>query len=142
MKLMKIGVNWSAEVDENWWKLMKVDENWKSCENWINKRSRKIEWNSMKFEKLDEIAKIGQIELNCGKLRNIAFLLAGEVHTTFFSKKRIQNWVKLVQIEWNWRKLAEIETCNFCNLYQFSSIFAICINFRQLFRRFNWPLFT
>ena len=56
MKLMKIGVNWSAKVDENWWKLMKIDENWKSCENWIKRRSRKIEWNYMKFEKLDEIA--------------------------------------------------------------------------------------
>ena len=89
MKLMKIGVNWSAEVDENWWKLMKVDENWKSCENLINKRSRKIEWNYMKFEKLDEIAKIGQIEVNCGKLRKIAFLLAGEVGTAFFTKIRI-----------------------------------------------------
>ena len=59
MKLMKIGVNWSAEVDENWWKLTKIDENWKSCENWKNGRGRKIEWNCIKLEKLDEIAEIG-----------------------------------------------------------------------------------
>ena len=72
----------------------------------------------MKFEKLDEIAKIGQIEVNCGKLRKIAFLLAGEVGATFFSKKHIENWVKLVQIELNWGKLAEIETFNFCNFYK------------------------
>ena len=55
----------------------------------------------MKFEKLDEIAKIGQIEvnsLNCGKLRKIAFLLAGEVGTAFFTKRRIKSWKKLVQI--------------------------------------------
>ena len=26
MKLAKIGVNWSAEVDENWWKLMKIEK--------------------------------------------------------------------------------------------------------------------
>ena len=89
MKLMKIGVNWSAEVDENWWKLTKIDENWKSCENWKNGRGRKIEWNCIKLEKLDEIAKIGQIEVNCGKLRKIAFLLAGEVGTAFFTKRRI-----------------------------------------------------
>ena len=58
MKLMKIGVNWSAEVDENWWKLTKIDENWKSCENWKNGRGRTIEWNCIKLEKLDEIAEI------------------------------------------------------------------------------------
>ena len=49
MKLVKIEVNWSAEVDENQ----------KSCENWINRRGRKIEWNCIKLEKLDEIAEIG-----------------------------------------------------------------------------------
>ena len=59
MKLMKIGVNWSAKVDENWWKLMKIDENWKSCENWKNGRGRKIEWNCIKLKKLDETAEIG-----------------------------------------------------------------------------------
>ena len=42
MKLMKIGVNWSAEVDENWWRLTKIDKNWKSCENWKNGRLEKI----------------------------------------------------------------------------------------------------
>ena len=59
MKLAKIRINWSSEVDENWWKLMKVDENWKSCENWKNGRGRTIEWNCIKLEKLDEIAEIG-----------------------------------------------------------------------------------
>ena len=49
MKLVNIGVNWSAEVDEYWWKFMKIDENWKSCENWINRRGRTIEWNCIKF---------------------------------------------------------------------------------------------
>ena len=58
----------------------------------------------MKFEKLDEIAKIGQIEVNCGKLRKIAFLLAGEVHTTFFRKKNS----KLGEIGANWVKFGEI----------------------------------
>ena len=59
----------------------------------------------MKFEKLDEIAKIGQIEVNCGKLRKIAFLLAGEVGTPFFFEKTN---LKLGEIGANWVKLGEI----------------------------------
>ena len=69
MKLDEIDENWSKliceswrklmKIDENWWKLMKIDENWKSCENWKNGRGRKIEWNCIKLEKLDEIAEIG-----------------------------------------------------------------------------------
>ena len=49
----------SSENVETSWKLMKIDENWKSCKNWKNRRGQKIESNCIKLEKLDEIAEIG-----------------------------------------------------------------------------------
>ena len=59
IKLDEIDENWSKLICESWRKLMKIDENWKSCENWKNGRGRKIEWNCMKLRKLEEIAEIG-----------------------------------------------------------------------------------
>ena len=45
MKLMKIGVNWSAKVDENWWKLMKI---------------KKV----VKIGKMEEVEKLSEIAWN------------------------------------------------------------------------------
>ena len=59
IKLDEIDENWSKLICESWRKLMKIDENQKSCENWKNGRGRKIEWNCMKLRKLEEIAEIG-----------------------------------------------------------------------------------
>ena len=105
MKLMKIGVNWSAEVDENWWKLTKIDENWKSCENWINKRSRKIEWNSVKFHEIRKVGWNCENWANWGKLRKIAknciSSCRGSGHGFFYENTNLKlreigaNWVKL-----------------------------------------------
>ena len=98
MKLMKIGVNWSAKVDENWWKLMKIEklwklEKWKRSKNWVKlHKIRKVGWNCENWA-------------NWGKLRKIAknciSSCRGSGHGFFYENTNLKlgeigaNWVKL-----------------------------------------------
>ena len=137
MKLMKIGVNWSAKVDENWWKLMKIDENWRKLKKlWKLDKEKK----SKNWVKLHEIRKVGwncENWANWGKLRKIAknciSSCRGSAHHFFFEKTNSKlgeigaNWVKLEEISGNWNvqflQFVSIFV-NFCNLHQFSPTFS------------------